>query len=77
MDDAAAMHDITFAYAFDTPMPYIADTPHSGYITMSLEVFRKLSQTGFDVVLVGGTTVYTIKVPRSAFLEVLDSLARA
>ena len=76
VDDAAALQDITFAYAFETPMPYIANTSHSGYITMSLGIFRKLSQTGFDVILVGGTAAYTVKVPASAFLEVLNSVDR-
>ncbi|MEO9826551.1 MAG: hypothetical protein ABJF50_19285 [Paracoccaceae bacterium] len=63
--------NITTAYAFDTPMPYISETGSSGYITMSKSIFQKLSQTGFDVVLVGGTTAYTISIPGTAFKEAL------
>ena len=62
---------INYAYAFDTPMPYIAETPTSGFITMSPDIFRKLSRTGFDVVLVGKTKVYPITVPGTAFSEAL------
>lgn len=63
--------EITYAYAFDTPMPYVAETPSSGMITMSKSIFQKLSQTGFDVVLVGGTNAYTITLPGSAFSQAL------
>ena len=63
--------DITYAYAFDTPMPYIAETASSGYITMSHGIFKKLSQTGFDVVLIGGTNAYSITLPGTAFSEAL------
>lgn len=68
---AMPAHDIDAAYAFDTPMPYVAETGSSGFITMSHDSFQKLSRTGFDVVLVGGTTAYTINVPASAFSEAL------
>lgn len=63
--------DITYAYAFDTPMPYIAESGSSGFITMSRGLFQKLSRTGFDVVLIGGTNAYTINVPGTAFSEAL------
>ena len=68
---ALPSQNITTAYAFDTPMPYVAETGTSGYITMSEDIFRKLSQTGFDVVLVGGTNAYTITVPGAAFSQAL------
>ena len=68
---ALPANDIDAAYAYDTPMPYVAETGSSGFITMSHDSFQKLSRTGFDVVLVGGTTAYTINVPGSAFKEAL------
>ena len=68
---AAPEQEITYAYAFDTPMPYVAETPSSGMITMSKALFQKLSRTGFDVVLVGGTNAYTITLPGSAFTQAL------
>ncbi|NNE88653.1 MAG: hypothetical protein HKN27_11300 [Silicimonas sp.] len=68
---ALPTQDIEYAYAFDTPMPYVAETGSSGFITMSQDIFQKLSKTGFDVVLVGGTEVYPINVPGSAFQEAL------
>ena len=68
---ALPANDIEYAYAFDTPMPYIAETGSSGFITMSQALFRKLSQTGFDVVLVGGTNTYSITIPGTAFSEAL------
>jgi hypothetical protein len=68
---ALPANDIDAAYAFDSPMPYVAETPTSGFITMSQTIFQKLSKTGFDVVLVGGTSSYGINVPAEAFEQAL------
>ena len=68
---AVPTQDIEFAYAFDTAMPYVAETGSSGFITMSQAIFQQLAKTGFDVVLVGGTSVYPINVPGSAFRQAL------
>ena len=73
---AAPSDKIEYAYAFDTPMPYIAETETSGYITMSKEIFQKLSDSGIDVVLVGGTNAYDITVPGTAFSEALGRMAQ-
>ena len=72
---ALPAENITTAYAFDTPMPYLPESGSSGFITMSKSIFQKLSQTGFDVVLVGGTTTYPITIPGTAFSEALGHAA--